>query len=204
MSTPDLSQFGYNRAARRYVDLATGRFVSANDVRAAVDTVIDATTVDIRNLAGQLVDGKLTVASWQTQMAAQLKALYVACGVAAGGGFAQMDSASYGYLGLRVKPQYQYLRNFAAQIANGQQPPDGTLIARAALYAQAARGIFEAMAGHLAQEAGCTQEKSNLGIADSCALCIREAAKSWSAIGSLLPVGQRTCLSNCRCTFSYK
>lgn len=201
---PDLSQFGWNVGARRYVNLATGRFVSLADVRAAVDTVIDATTQDVRKLSQELVDGQLTVASWQSQMQATLKSLYVACGVAAGGGFAQMSQASYGYLGSLIKPQYQYLNKFAQDIASGTQSLDGSLVARAALYAQAARGIFEAMAMEMAKENGATQAKSVLALADHCPGCLQQAAKGWQAIDAVVPIGSRDCLSNDRCTLIFR
>lgn len=198
--TPDLSRYGWNANARRYVYLPTGRFVAANDLRAAVDTVIDATTQDIRALAQQLVDGTLTIAQWQSRMQGDLKALYVACGVAAGGGFAQMSQSDYGYLGSLIKPQYQYLRDFAAQIASGQQAMDGSLVARSALYAQAARGIFYAMAQNLAQEGGCTQARRVLGGYDHCNGCVTQAAKGWQPLADLVFIGDTECLSNCRCS----
>ncbi len=119
---PDLSQFGWNAKARRYVNLSTGQFVSLSDVRAAVDTVIDATTQDVRKLTFDLVNGNITLAYWQSQMQTTLKSLYVACGVCAGGGFAQMSQSDYGYLGSLIKPQYQYLNKFAQDIASGKQP----------------------------------------------------------------------------------
>jgi hypothetical protein len=34
--------------------------------------------------------------------------------------------------------------------------------------------------------------------------CIEEAQKGWQPIGTLSVVGSRTCLSNCRCSFSYR
>lgn len=199
-----LSQYGWNARARRYVNLRTGQFVSASDIRLAVDTVIDNTTQDIRSLSLSLVSGTITLAQWQSQMQTQLKALYVACGVAAGGGFSNMSQSDYGYLGSLIKTQYQYLRSFAQQIASGQQPLDGTLLSRAALYAQAARGIFYAMMTELAIESGMTQERRVLGMADHCKSCLTEAAKGWQPIGTLLPIGATECLANCRCSLAFK
>jgi hypothetical protein len=202
--TPALSQYGYNKAARRYVDLRTGQFVAATAIRQAVDAVIDTETSTVRDLSQQLLNGQLTLAQWQSQMQATLKTLYVAIGVCAGGGFATMSQSDYGYLGSLIKVQYQYLRTFASEIASGKQPLDGSLLARAALYAQAARGIFYAMATELAKEAGCTQERRMLGVADHCAGCVTQAAKGWQPIGSLAPIGATECLSNCRCSKQFK
>lgn len=197
---PDLSQYGYNPKSRRYVDLKTGRFVPARDVRAAIDTVIDAETVKVRALSQRLVDGEMSLAEWQSQMAAQIKTLHVAMGVAAYGGFAAMTPARYGYLGSLIKKQYQYLRDFAAQIASGEQKLDGSLIARAALYSQAGRESYSDILVQIAQDGGCTQARRILGGADHCNGCVSEAARGWVPISDSLPIGAAECRSNCRCS----
>jgi hypothetical protein len=51
---------------------------------------------------------------------------------------------------------------------------------------------------------GAEEERSILGATDSCEECIEEAEKDWSPIGSLIPVGSRTCLSSCKCVFDYR
>jgi hypothetical protein len=118
-----------------------------------------------------------------------------------------MSQAQYGYLGSLIKPQYQYLNNFASDIASGKQQLDGSLVARAALYVQASRSIFESMAMELAKENGATQAKSVLARADHCTgkgSCIEQAGKGWQNIDDVIPIGSRPCLSNCRCTLIYK
>jgi hypothetical protein len=204
---PDASgvaRYGYDPRNRRYRDRLNGRYVSAQDVRGAVDTVIDTETVKIRSLSQSLVDGKISLAEWQVQMASQLKGLHVALGLAANGGLANTSAADLGYLASLMKKQYQFLRDFALQIRRGEQPLDGTLVARAALYTQAARGTYEDMVGRAAQHGGAHEERSMLGPADHCKGCIAEAAKRWSPIGSLIPIGERQCLANCRCTMQYR
>ena len=204
---PDISQlsrYTYNPRSRRYTDRVSGRFVSAKDVRAAVDMIIDAETAKIRNVAQQLVDGQINLAEWQIQTTAILKSLHVAMGIAANGGFQNMSQADLGYVGSLIKKQYKFLRSFAKQIKNGSQALDGTLVSRSALYTQAARGTYEDVSGRAAKNSGSTQEKSVLGAADHCSDCVGEAAKGWSPIGSLMPIGQRQCSGNCRCTFEYK
>lgn len=197
-------QYGYNPRSRRYVDLNSGRFVAASDVRQAVDTVIDAETAKIRGISQPLIDGKINLAEWQLQTSALLKSLHVAMGLAANGGLKNTSNADLGYIGSLLKEQYGYLRQMVVDIKTGKQALDGTLLARSALYTQAARGTFEDVVGRAAQNGGATQEKSLLGIADHCGECVDEAAKGWQPIGSLIPVGQRLCKSNCHCTMSYQ
>lgn len=200
---PDLSQYTYDPRSRRYRDISTGQFVTAKSVRTAVDTIIDAETVKIRDIAQRLIDGQINLAEWQIQTTALLKTLHVAMGIAANGGLENTSNADLGFIGSLIKKQYEFLRNFARDIKQGTQPLDGTLLARAELYTQSARGTYEDVIARSARNGGSTQEKSILGSADHCGDCVSEAAKGWSPIGSLIPIGQRQCLANCHCSMSY-
>jgi hypothetical protein len=201
---PDLSQYAYDLRSRRYRNLANGQYVTASEVRQAVDTVIDVQTAKVRDLSQRLIDGQINLAEWQTQTVGLLKPLYVAVGMVAGGGVNNMSQADYGFLGSLIKKQYTYLAKFAQDIASGKQKLDGSLLARAALYAQAARSIFETVLDHIAREAGAMQERSILGISDHCRECVQEAAKGWQPIGTLIPIGERLCRANCRCSMIQK
>lgn len=203
MSGSDLSRYGYDPRSLRYRDLVNGQYVASAQVRAAIDSVINAETVKVRGLAESLLAGKLSLADWQVQMAAQLKQLYVAAGIVANGGIASMSQADYGYLGSLIKKQYQYLQNFASEIASGKQPLDGTLAARAALYTEAARALYEDARGRAAQLAGLDLERSVLGIADHCSGCLDAADQGWQPIGTVTPIGERNCLARCHCTMEY-
>lgn len=202
--TTQLSKYGYNPRSRRYLDRQTGRFVAAKEVRSAVDTIIDKETVKIRDIAEQLKDGKINLAEWQIQTSALLKNLHVAMGLAANGGLQNTSNADLGFIGSQIKEQYQFLRSFANEIYKGTQPLDGTLVSRAALYTQSARSTYEKVVARAASNSGATSEKSVLGSADHCDDCVGEAAKGWSPIGSLIPIGERICKANCRCTFQYR
>lgn len=176
----------------------------ANDVRAAVDAMIDAEVMKAQTLGQQLIDGKVTLADWQGQMTSNLKTLHVAMGVAGNGGFQNTSSADFGFIGSLIKKQYAYLRDFAKQIADGVQALNGSLLARAALYVQAARSTFEFVVARASGNGGATQSRSVLGIADHCKECVSEAAKGWVEIGSLIPIGERLCKTNCRCSLQYR
>ena len=196
---PNSATFAYNAKSRRYKDVASGRYISAQQVRSAVDTIIDAESEKIRGIAQSLVDGQINLAEFQIQTSALLKNLHVSMGIAACGGVNAVSEKDLGYIGSLIKEQYKYLRSMSKQIKNGQQPLDGTLVARSALYTQAARAIFEDVQSRVAESAGCTEEKSILAPADHCSQCVSEAAKGWVAIGTLIPIGSRLCRTNCRC-----
>lgn len=206
MARPDttqLSQYQYDPRSRRYRDTTTGQYLSAKTVRSAIDQIIDAQTVDMRDLAQNLVDGSLSLADWQMKSAALLKNLHVAMGLAATGGLEATSASDLGYIASQIKKQYSYLNKMALEIRKGEQALDGTLVARAALYTQAGREIYEAVVARAAKDGGATQERSILGAADHCNDCVGEAAKGWVDIGTLIPIGQRQCLSNCRCGMQY-
>lgn len=201
VATPEYS---YSPLTRRYRDISTGKFVKATEVRAAVDQVILGAKASIQDLALSLQAGKLTLAEWQVQTAQALKTLHVASAVAANGGFANMSQADYGFTGNLIKQQYQFLQQFANDIASGKQKLDGTLLNRVNLYVEAARGTFEDMARRVAKIGGLTEERRILGPADHCSDCTTDANKSWQPIGTLPRIGDSICLSNCHCTFDFR
>lgn len=199
-----LAQYQYDPRSRRYRNRTSGRYLSAKEVRGAVDAIIDAQTVKMRALAEQLVAGQLALADWQVQSAALLKTLHVSLGLAANGGLATTSAADLGYLASQIKQQYSFLRSFALEIRRGTQPLDGTLVSRAALYTQAGREIYQNVVARAARNGGAQEERSVLGPADHCPGCLAEAKKGWQPIGALIPIGQRQCKANDRCYFEYR
>lgn len=197
--------FTFDPAVGRYRDAATGRLIREEPIRRALDQVIDAQASQMRALTQSLIDGQINLATWQASMMGSAKNVHIVGATLANGGWAQMDQSDWGWVGAaRIRPQYAYLRDFAAQIASGKQPLNGTALARAELYANAGRATHRAAQERLAQQRGLEMAKSNLGVCDHCALCISEASRGWQPVGTLVPVGSRTCLSRCHCWFSYR
>jgi hypothetical protein len=193
------AQFTYDAKSLRYRNASTGRFISAKEVRSAVDTIIDKEAVAFRGVAQQLIDGKINLAEFQLQMQANVKKLNIAMALAGNGGIANTDQSDLGYIGSLVKKQYQFLQGMAKQIKNGHQKLDSTLLARVELYAQAARDVHEQMRERAAKRAGKTQSRRTLGASDHCQGCLSEAKKGWGPIGHNAPIGSVECKANCRC-----
>jgi hypothetical protein len=198
------SDFTYDAKSMRYRSAFSGRYIAAGDVRSAVDTIIDKETVAFRSVAQQLIDGSINLAEFQLQMQANVKRLNVAMGLAASGGVNNASASDLGYLGGLIKGQYQYLRSMAKQIKNGAQPLDGTLLARAGLYAQSSRGTFEDMRRRQAKQADLSLERRDLGAADHCQFCLEQNAMGWQPIGTLNAIGDSPCGGNCHCSFIYR
>lgn len=199
-----MTAYRWDSAAHRYRDAETGRFVSDASIRSAVDVVVDEATQRVVDLTKKLQSGTLTLADWQTSMALELKRAHIVAGVAAHGGWSEMNQSTYGYLGSQIKKQYDYLKNFAAEVQSGKQVLDGRLLVRAELYGQAARGTFESTRRRDMLPRGEDQERRQRHATDSCATCIDQAAMGWQPLGTLNPIGQSECRTRCRCTFAYR
>lgn len=188
----------------RYRNTSSGRFISAKEVRTAVDSIIDREALTMRGIAQDLIAGRINLAEFQLRMSTNVKRLNVSMAIAGSGGVNATSAADYGYIGSLVKRQYQFLRGMAEQIKSGEQKLDGTLMTRVALYAQSSRDTFEQMRQHAAKANGKSQYRNLIGVADHCPECLSETARGWVPIGSLIPVGQRLCKSNCHCSLAFR
>jgi hypothetical protein len=151
-----------------------------------------------------LANGEITLAKWQQGMSAQIKNSHLAAGASAKGGWAQMSQADYGQVGGRLKRQYEYLNNFAADIASGKQKLNGNFLRRADMYLEAARGTYEEARRRLYAQSGYTEERRVLGRAEHCKDCLDFAGRRWQPINTLPPIGASICLTNCHCRFIYR
>lgn len=115
-----------------------------------------------------------------------------------------MTPSDWGRAGSLIKNEYKYLRNFAKEIASGKQLLDGRMTQRATQYAQASRHTYYiAMANEQAKR-GYDYVRSVLQANESCDGCIQQAGLRWQPIGVMIPIGERTCLRNCRCIVYFR
>lgn len=192
--------YTYSRRLGRYRDAQTGRFISDRAVRDGVDNLADLASTRMAGHTRNMQAGTTTLADWQAQMLAEIKATHVAAGVAAHGGRAQMSPSDWGRVGQRVRAEYGYLRQMTADIASGKQPLDGRLVARAQQYGQASRVTFEAIKASDDKARGMTVERNVLHGRDHCGECPKLSERGWVTIGSLPPIGSRDCRVNDRCS----
>jgi len=195
--------FGYDRNSQRYRDLSTGRFVSERSVRDGVDRVADLTARRLGDLSARFRSGDLTASAWQSEMLAAIKEAHVASALAAYGGRDAMTPERWGFVGYQIRVQYQYARQFAADVMSGRQRQNGRMDARARMYGQAARSTYENIRRRESGTAGLRYERNVLHASESCGGCLNASEQGWVPIGTLPPVGSRTCRGNCRCTLAY-
>lgn len=180
-----------------------GRAVPVHVVREATESLIFDIGENMQTLAQQLADGGLTVAEWETAMMHQIKVLHTAEAAVSRGGWAQMSQSDWGFVGSEIKKQYQFLGNFASQIASGEVKFNGWFFNRVGMYAKAGRGTFEKIRRRF-NASRAVAERRVLGIADHCPDCLEFAGRGWQPVGALPHIGESVCLTFCQCHFEYK
>ena len=188
-----------------YRDDSNGRIVPLAEARDALDRTLQNAEDPIRALFEQIRERRISLADWQLQMRELTKNAHISAAVTARGGFDQMSQADWGRVVQRIRNQYEFLDNFAQQIASGQQPLDGRTLLRMQMYQDSAIETYLIFENRQMTNAGFNEERSVLDSkAQHCGDCPTEAAKGWVPIGTLIPIGQRQCLTRCRCTMEYR
>jgi hypothetical protein len=161
--------------------------------------------MNLNALAGQLINGDITVPEWQAAMREYIRLMHREAAAIAMGGIENVTPAQWGYVGSLVKKQYAYLDNFAKDIlANPNAWLNGKLLVRMKLYERAAWGTFEQVIRRNMQAQGYDEERRVLGSADHCNGCLEQAGKGWQPIGTLDAIGEEECTTNCHCIFEYR
>lgn len=203
--------FGWNETAGRYVDLTTGRFVSFADVNAALEMQIGISEIHMSVATERLQAGSINLAEWQLAMEQEIKIMHTASAASARGGWAQMTQADWGWVGQRVRAQYEFLNKFARQIATGQQPLNGRALQRAQMYAQAGRSTFQEMRRRYVRifKGAVTEQRLLTPNAEHCEGdddrpgCVELADMGRVPVGTLPPIGDAQCLTFCQCVFRF-
>lgn len=197
-------RYEFDPRVHRYRDLRTGRFVDWNrTVRPAVERTMDAIAREIRELGRQAGAGEIGRLEFVDAMKDRLKIAHLLAYATAKGGWAQMTPADFVRVGRELRRQYNYLRNFAADLAQGKLS-EGQAAFRASLYARAAYATYENARREAMRAAGFTEERRRRTAKESCPDCIEYARRGWQPIGTLPPIGQSQCIVNCRCYFEYR
>lgn len=199
---PDQS-YTYDRGSMRFRSLESGRYVSEREIRDAVDRVADLASRRMGEAAARYRAGQITVAEWQAEHLALIKQSQIASALLAYGGRGQMDAQRWGIVGQAVKQQYLYARAMIADVIDGRQRLNGRLDARARQYGQASRALYENLRRRQSAASGFQFEQNHLHASESCDSCRAMSALGRVPVGTLIPVGSRTCRGNCRCTLSY-
>ncbi len=187
----------------RYRDPKTGRYITQVAVRRALEESLANLVRLTDTLAGDLRSGRISLLKWRDEMRTIIKQTHLAAQELAVGGRRQMTQADYGRVGQQVRVQYGFLENWVQQIQAGK-PVDATTESRARQYLRSARTAYMGHAARAMRERGFDEVRSVLHPAEHCAECLAEAGRGFVPLGALVPLGERICRANDRCSLEFR
>jgi len=207
-----ITQTGINAAKQFFSDTKTGNFIYQKLKRFLPKKIIDSiknfqtkfTGLQIKQSSNQLVQGKIGLVKWQSDMRKAIKDGHLRHAIIAKGGASQMTPEDYLAVGRNIKQEYRYLRLFAKDVRNGKIS-EAQFMARSQLYAQKSRSSGEIMRSRIAKQSGKQYMQRFLYGGDrSCPDCVQYAGQGSVLIGELpLPTEQCQCRANCKCRVEY-
>lgn len=187
-----------------YVWNANGRPVTIAKLERESANYTEFVGDNMRFQTERLLDGRISLAQWQRNMAKEIKDAWRTQYALGRGGWEQMTQSDFGRMGGRLQFQYRRLNAFAEDIWRGDLS-DAQIRARAKMYATANRtALFD---GRTQAKIGASfiEERRILNPAEHCQDCIGYAALGWQPIGTLPEPGQQSvCRANCKCTKEYR
>ena len=201
-----MKEFAFDRSSQRYRVTSgpgKGQYISATAVLELTEKYIDQLKTDVSTVADKLVEGKITVATWEETTAKTLKELHLNSYALGKGGVAQMSSRDYGIIGSELRSEYEYLRGFSQDILKGELS-EAQLRDRLSLYIDAAYSSYERGRFESHRSNGYNWERRYRNSAQSCSSCVVYAARGWQPLGSQPHIGEACeCGNRCRCHKEY-
>jgi hypothetical protein len=199
-----MSDFLWDAKAQRYRYADTKRFLSREAMLSLSRRQIDATQNDIGVIAQLLIDGKISLRTWQEQTAYTLKLLHLRQSILSRGGVDQMKSGDYLEVARTLKGEYGYLRQLAQDVRDGKITA-AQFKARIGMYSAKSRVSFDKGEQALKKKVGYQFMRRYLGATDKhCSDCIYYFSLGLKKIGELpLPTESCQCRSRCKCSVRY-
>lgn len=190
---PKTQRYHYKSGAGR------GQFISNAALRFMMQQNITQTQADIRTVGDLLVNGKISLATWEETTAKALKNLHIQSYLLGRGGKGMMEQRDYGLIGYRLRREYQYLRKFAEELRT-KGMTEAQFKQRLDQYTNAGNGLYQKAKTEGHQKAGYQWERRIRTKTESCQPCISFEGMGWQPIGTLpAPTEQCSCRSNCGC-----
>lgn len=179
------------------------RRVTVEQARRLVMRLVRSARRDFRGVTSSLVAGSISPGRWYRAMARGIAAIHTAAGMVAAG-TARPIEAIRAAIDAAVQRQLGFLNRWYRQLKTVAAPLDGRAVGRAGLYANSAWGSAQVVWRLRAMAAGYRWERRRLGLVERhCPDCLDYAAMGWQPIGTLPPIGDSLCRSNCDCRFEY-
>jgi hypothetical protein len=195
--------FEFNDRVKRFVDRATGRFVSWDKVLGLGAESRRAASAAIASGVAALAGGG-SGAAFGAAFRNEIKAEYIRQYLLGIGGLNRMTPADWGSIGGSLAEQYKYLNGFLAEIAAGGLS-EGQIAARAAMYINSSREAFERAKAKCARELEMTEEVWVINGGEHCEDCLEFEARGPQPVGTFPKpgTGETQCLTNCLCHLEY-
>lgn len=201
-SNSNRAVYTWNSKAMRYQG-AGGRFVSHAVVRDSVRQVIDGVGRELDDATLSLLAGRVSLVEWEHAMANTIRTVHAIGAATNAGGWGQLTLQDMAYVEGVIGQQLDLLARFATQIETGQQALTAQVLQRANMYKNAGETLQKKVGEFHAHDAGLDYYRNMLGPVEHCNGCLVAAAAGWVPIGTLVPIGERDCRTNCKCTWEY-
>lgn len=179
------------------------RRVTTEQARRLVMRLVRSARRDFRGVTSSLVAGSISPGRWYRAMARGVAAVHTAAGMIAAGTARPIETIRAA-IDATVQRQLGFLNRWYRQLKTVAAPLDGRAVNRAGQYANSAWGSAQTVWRLKAMAAGYQWERRRLGLVEKhCPDCLDYAAMGWQPVGTLPPIGDSLCRSNCDCRFEY-
>lgn len=202
MSSDPRVAFTYNLRTGRY-RRRDGRFVRAEEIKAALNGAILGTRIAADRIAAELSEGAMSVTTFRNEMRTLIKNAHLYQAALAKGGWAQLTAEDLGALGPVMRYHYGRLEMFATELAEGTAVFNGSYWNRINWYMNSARTTYYSYRAKEALRLGLTMERNFMGVAEHCGGCKAATDMGAVLIGTLPPIGTRECGAGCDCHIVY-
>lgn len=158
----------------------------------------------MQRLGAALKEGKIGVNDWQNAVAFELRRAHSQAYALGRGGWQQMTSEDRAAVSARLRSEFDYLRQFAGEIASGKLS-DKQIAARVEMYAKHIQTSYYTGETAAKIDAGLTQEMRVLGATHRHCMDCPGYAGHWEPIGTLPEPGlECQCTAYCKCSKIYR
>lgn len=194
-------EFEFEPKSQRYRWKDSKKYVSQRVVTSLREKAIAQSLKNARSLTKQMLDGDITVDTWEREFMSELKTRTIQLYQLGKPGI--LDITDRGKLGNQLRYQYDKLWGFRQAIVNDELS-EKQIKYRAELYFNKTRWAYEEGRRQSHQINGYIWERRMRRATESCIECIRYAALGWRRIMTLPKIGELcSCQANCKCIFEY-
>lgn len=198
-------EWGFDKTSQRYKILSgpgAGQFIGRDAIANLTEKHIERTTTEILALTETMLAKKISVSTWEYNIADRLKDGHIAALELGRGGVNRLNPSDYGWIGQRIRGEYGYLRGFSEDILSGNLS-QAQIRARIRLYTENLYATTETGRRRSHAADGFRWEKNIRTASESCTECIEISALGWQPIGTSKAIGNRICLTQDRCYWEF-